>query len=899
MSAILATTLLVLGVLIFLTSLDDLIVDLLSRLMLGKSRIGQLPIADTPSDRKPSVAIFVANWHEADVLGPMVERNLANFSYGPLKFILGVYPNDTETRLVADSLARKFPNWVEVVVNRRSGPTSKGQMLNEMFAQVFAAPETAPDLCVLHDSEDVIAPRSFDVYAREAPSHAMIQIPVFSIESRGRSLVGATYMDEFAERHTRELILREWLGAFVPSAGVGTCLRKDLIFHFLDKRGYVLEPASVTEDYVLGAEAHQAGFKTTFAAFKDGASAASPKIATLEYFPKEFWASVKQRTRWTYGVGFDGTKRLGWTGSWWNRFFLYRDRKGIVANFLPFVSMLLLALCLAVTPDFGQFSTWQRYLAWAVLSINTLSIAVRIYFKALALREVYGTYDVVGLVARWPVAMLINAVAVGRAWRSFLGESRLASRPIAWAKTHHELPAVFGFINGSGAAPAFATARPRRTRPVRSPGHMAFNTFAAACNIAVVLLAGGFIHQVLTPVLTDEEAAHKAAVFSLKAIDERERRILVLSANTRRVQSQFARPDESLRAVESRASVTDAPPATLTLAPPRAFEEAEPIGVIASRAIAKAAHEDTFVVAHARRVHEEIIASRRMGEISGAPLLAAHEDLFVDAGSLSNALPPSDIGGNEEARGWAAATFPALEDGDRKVLETALVRQGQRSLPHVASLERTSDDSPAGETTKAAHAADDRTEIATPAAAAISGDAKADAAVLPRSGRYHHSPAVVTALPETDRGAVPGSGQQTDARPVSVAAEFMTPLERVDIAAVESGVPAAVAVTEAPPMAARSLKEPRKPNSAKAKSRNAGNGDRRKKTAPSASRSAKQTAFSGGAAKGPAPKPDRSTMFLRRRCVGAGCVAYLAPLNGVVASIDWPSSVSGVANDLD
>lgn len=520
MELVLAYGLLVLGLIVLLGSLDDIAIDVLKWWYSGSAKAKSLPegAMDGLSDA-PSIAVFVANWREADVLGPMVQRNLANFTYERVTFVLGVYPNDTETRAVAMDLAERYPGKVEVVVNRCPGPTSKGQMLNEMFDLVFAPNRVSPDLVVMHDSEDIISPRSFEVYALESSSHAMIQIPIFSLDSRDRSLVAATYMEEFAERHTGEMLLRERLGSFVPSAGVGTCLRKDLIQHFITKRGHVLQPGSVTEDYVLGAEAYQAGFSTAFAAYRDLQQPSTPLIATLEYFPKDFWASLRQRTRWTYGIGFEGFKRLGWFGNGWNRFFLYRDRKGAVANFLPLVSLMLLAACLIVSPDFSTFSSWQRNLLIGILAFNSLVIALRVYQKSAALKNVYGGYDVLGLLARWPIALLINAMAASRAWRSFIVESGLASRPIAWAKTQHELPASFQVL-GARAVPVLAgRGSPARRRPTF--GSSLGGAAALAC--LLLLVAGGL--RVLEPLMSPV-TEQVAEVVNPQAIDSEERRIV-------------------------------------------------------------------------------------------------------------------------------------------------------------------------------------------------------------------------------------------------------------------------------------------------------------------------------------------------------------------------------------
>lgn len=74
-------------------------------------------------------------------------------------------------------------------------------MLNEMFLQVFRVPNDAPELVVLHDSEDIIDPRTFEVYAAYAAENDFIQVPVFALNSSNRSKVAATYMPRPGDRH--------------------------------------------------------------------------------------------------------------------------------------------------------------------------------------------------------------------------------------------------------------------------------------------------------------------------------------------------------------------------------------------------------------------------------------------------------------------------------------------------------------------------------------------------------------------------------------------------------------------------------------------------------------------------------------------------------------------------
>jgi adsorption protein B len=402
----------VVAVLICLSSIDDLFIDLLA-LCIVRHR---LPARDHDGAFLKT-AIFVANWRGHDVLEKMVEGNLAQIRETNVQLVLGVYPNDNETREIAEQLAARHPQRVRVVVNRVAGPTSKGQMLNEMFRQVFVGAD-ATELVVLHDSEDVIDPRSFEIYNAYAENYDFIQIPVFSLDCRNRSLVGATYMDEFAERHTREMVVRDALGAAIPSAGVGTCMTKKLVRHFLRHRGQVLATGCVTEDYILGIETKCAGFRAAFAAVSESAARYGEFVATREFFPQGFWAAVRQKTRWVFGIDFEAMHRLGWRADPWDFYFFLRDRKGMITNFLPPISIVLILLLFLDTYDLDQLPPELEPTLSLVLWVNVAAMNLRLAFRVLAFRQVYGCYNIAGVLLRWAVAVAVNAVAVLRHGKS-------------------------------------------------------------------------------------------------------------------------------------------------------------------------------------------------------------------------------------------------------------------------------------------------------------------------------------------------------------------------------------------------------------------------------------------------------------------------------------------------
>lgn len=431
------------SVLISVSSLDDAFIDLVSLGIVRRRR----PRLGEDSSQIPQTAVFVANWHEEQVLGKMVEGNLARINIPQVSLHLGVYPNDTGTLRVAKELEAKYPDRVKVVVNRLPGPTSKGQMLNEMFLQEFGGDNEGPDLVILHDSEDVIDPRAFEVYAAYARDHDFIQAPVFSLTRAKADLVASTYMDEFAERHTREMIVRDAVGAAIPSAGVGTCMTKRLIRHFLATRGQVLMSGTVTEDYILGIEAKRSGFKSAFAAISRDADDGLDFVATREFFPKSLQASIKQKTRWVYGINFEALHKLGWSGDPWDFYFFLRDRKGMITSFLPPLSAALLVLMLMGYIDLADTSEQMGDILEISMWINLYALITRYVVRVISGYQVYGTFDWIGIAWRWPVAIYINMMAVYRAWATYLGESELATKPIVWSKTTHEVPEDFASAN--------------------------------------------------------------------------------------------------------------------------------------------------------------------------------------------------------------------------------------------------------------------------------------------------------------------------------------------------------------------------------------------------------------------------------------------------------------------
>lgn len=81
MESVLLILLFFVSILISISSLDDAFIDIFG---LAIVRLRSATINE--SLEIPPTAVFVANWHEADVIGKMVEGNLARIPIDNVKF---------------------------------------------------------------------------------------------------------------------------------------------------------------------------------------------------------------------------------------------------------------------------------------------------------------------------------------------------------------------------------------------------------------------------------------------------------------------------------------------------------------------------------------------------------------------------------------------------------------------------------------------------------------------------------------------------------------------------------------------------------------------------------------------------------------------------------------------
>jgi adsorption protein B len=251
--------------------LDDLLVDVIwiARTLWRRATVyRRFPRADAASlvsGASGAVAVFVPAWREEQVIGPMAETALRRWAGEDVRLYVGCYSNDPATIAAAQVIA-KADERLRLVINPRPGPTTKADNLNAMWRAVLADEVATGHRFVavaLHDAEDVVHSAEIGIYAALCRRFDLVQLPVLALIERDRGMwrrfVSAHYADEFAESHGKGLVVREALGAGVPSAGVGCGLSRELLQRIADVHGAPFDAGTVTEDYELGLRVREMG----------------------------------------------------------------------------------------------------------------------------------------------------------------------------------------------------------------------------------------------------------------------------------------------------------------------------------------------------------------------------------------------------------------------------------------------------------------------------------------------------------------------------------------------------------------------------------------------------------------------------------------------------------------
>ncbi len=428
---------------IAISSLDDIAVDTLWLSRIAWRRAPELPATpETPG----YFAILIPAWDEADVIGPMLLRLISTLDHPAYTVFVGVYPNDPATQA---AVARIADPRIVAVVTARPGPTTKADCLNQLWR---AATEHACDagICfkaiVLHDAEDIVHPASLQLYDRYMPALSMVQLPVLPLPDPSSHWVSGHYLDEFAQNHAKDMVVRAVLDAPIPSAGVGTAIDWGVLERLADGTGAPFDAGSLTEDYEIGHRIHRMGLKGRMIRLWLGGEL----VATRAYFPATLDAAVRQKSRWLIGIALSGWDRLGWDGSLASRWMLVRDRKGLftaTVAVLAYGAAVLTAgqivvrsfVSGAVGQPLPPLLGAEGTLLPAFLLFNAGLLAWRLLMRMGFTGHHHGLAEALRSVPRAVIANAINFLAALRAVRLYR-ETVFQGLPPIWDKTAHRFP---------------------------------------------------------------------------------------------------------------------------------------------------------------------------------------------------------------------------------------------------------------------------------------------------------------------------------------------------------------------------------------------------------------------------------------------------------------------------
>jgi adsorption protein B len=462
------------AIIIVISSTDDFFIDVyywirrMRRRLFVRPKFPPLPLAKLAEKPEQPLAIMVPAWKESDVIAAMLWTNTELIRYRNYHFFVGTYQNDPATAAEVAKVAAHYPN-VHCVTVPNDGPTCKADCLNTIIAGIHDFErEHGTEFAgiAMHDAEDIIHPLELRFFNFLIDRKDLIQLPIFSLRCPPTAIVAGTYMDEFAEWHTKDLVVRESMTGTVPCAGVAACFSRRAINALSEETGGApFNTSTLTEDYDIAFRLKKLGMKEVFVRFpvqeaveaKHGGGLELVDrlgpIATKEYFPSAFVAAYRQRARWILGIAFHGWKSIGWRASWPGRYFLLRDRKTILTSPANMIAMFLVVQFLLVEAALQFFPGAQRIptifetsaAMQTLMAINFGFLILRLFHRVFFTTHIYGAVHGMLAIPRLLVSNLVNYFAVSRAIGVYI-DSQLTGRKIVWDKTTHTFPTGHGSV---------------------------------------------------------------------------------------------------------------------------------------------------------------------------------------------------------------------------------------------------------------------------------------------------------------------------------------------------------------------------------------------------------------------------------------------------------------------
>lgn len=429
-------------------ALDEIVIDIIWlarsawRRIFIYTKVAATTSETIPVSQEPGrMAIFVPAWDESDVIEGMLAHTLRTYGEQDYDIFVGCYPNDLKT---LDAVGRLSSPALKTVICKAPGPTTKADCLNQIWQAAASFPRHTYKGIVLHDAEDIVSPSELKIFDAMLDRFDLVQLPVVPFTDSTSRFIAGHYCDEFAEAHGKTMIVRECVGAGIPSAGVGCGIRWSALETLAEANGGIpFDVGSLTEDYELGITLCAAGLKTVFVSIPT--REAPGVIATQAHFPATLDTAVRQKTRWMLGIALAGWDRLGWGGAWGENWMRLRDRRAVVAAILllsGYVAMILYALVLAADYFLGTDESLFSPLFASIMAFNAVALVWRLLVRAYFVGRIYGPVEALLSAVRLPISNIIAIMAARRAVSQYVTYLKVGT--LRWDKTAHRIPDGLG-----------------------------------------------------------------------------------------------------------------------------------------------------------------------------------------------------------------------------------------------------------------------------------------------------------------------------------------------------------------------------------------------------------------------------------------------------------------------
>lgn len=432
------------GIFFFIGAIDEFAVDLawLWLRLTGRAKTSRLA-ADASLDGELTgrCAVFLPAWHEEAVIGATVRHMTSAWPQRDVRFYVGTYRNDPATARAAIAGAGGDARF-RLVIHDREGPSTKADCLNRLYRALETDEERSGipyRMVVMHDAEDMVDPAALVLLDAGVGVAEVVQLPVVPEPLASSRWIASHYCEEFAEAHAKAMVVRDALGAGLPTAGVGCAIARHALGWLARQRGAdgPFAAECLTEDYELGLGIADLGGRTRFVRAR---AADGPLIATRAVFPDRIDWAVRQKTRWIHGIALQSWDRLGWSDRPADMWMRLRDRRGPFTALVLFIAYLLLALF-----ALGLALQWVGIGApfdpspalMLLLALNLASFVWRAAFRFAFTAREYGAVEGLRAILRIPVANIIAIMAGRRALTGYI--ATLWGRTARWDKTRHAI----------------------------------------------------------------------------------------------------------------------------------------------------------------------------------------------------------------------------------------------------------------------------------------------------------------------------------------------------------------------------------------------------------------------------------------------------------------------------